>query len=154
MVGAGSAYGKYLEILSWRLSLPACSLMSMALAVTGLVSEAMRYKESPDAATPGAICPRPRSRTTCSCWLMDIEQAALAGIAMASNFADSAAFRSTVVAGTPGLGAVAVAPCPQPIPTAATSMTNNSGSFIGNFTGAFGVVRPTIRSDSVLNNGI
>jgi hypothetical protein len=42
MVGAGSAYAKYLAILSLRLSLPACSLMSMALAVTGLVSEAMR----------------------------------------------------------------------------------------------------------------
>jgi hypothetical protein len=42
MVGAGSAYAKNLASVSLRFSLPAPSLMSTALAVIGLVSEAMR----------------------------------------------------------------------------------------------------------------
>src|SRR5687768_3313959 len=84
-VGAGSAYVRNRATLSLRLSLPACSLTSTALAVIGLVSEPMRYRESADAGRPAATSPRPRSSTTCPCWLMDIEHAALAGIARASN---------------------------------------------------------------------
>src|SRR3954470_17152600 len=95
----------------------------MALAVIGFVRDAMRYRESPDAATPGATCPRPRSRTTCPCWLMDIEHAALAGIGRTSKYVERDDFRSPAVVGLPGVGAVGVAPCPQPIPTAATRMT-------------------------------
>src|SRR4051812_50125159 len=97
----------------------------MALAVIGFVSDAMRYRESPDAARPGATCPRPRSRSTCPCWLMDIEQAALPGIVRASNDAESDDFRSLAVAGVPGGGAVGGGPGPQTIPPAAPRKTKN-----------------------------
>src|SRR5688572_16579833 len=97
MVGAGSAYARNRLTLSLRLSLPACSLMSRALAVNGLVSEAMRKRESADAGRPGATCPRPLSRTTCPCWLIDIEQAALVGIARASNDFESDDVKSSAV---------------------------------------------------------
>ena len=54
---------------------------------------------------------------------MDIEHAAPAGIARASNDVERDDFRSPAVAGIPGDGAVGVAPCPQAIATAATRMT-------------------------------
>jgi hypothetical protein len=53
---------------------------------------------------------------------MEIEHAALAGIASASNDVERDDFRSPV-AGMPGVGAVGVAPFPQAIATAATRMT-------------------------------
>jgi hypothetical protein len=86
-----------------RLNRPAFSLIRTALAVIGFVSEAIRKSESPDAATPGATCPRPRSRTTWPYRLTDNEHAALAGIDMASNDAERADFRSTAGGGTTGV---------------------------------------------------
>src|SRR5829696_7133558 len=129
MVGAGSGYTMNRLILSLRRSLPACSLTRTALAVSGSISEAMRYRESPHAVSPGEICPRPRSRTTCPCWLMDIEHAALPGIARASNAAESDDFRSTGapdVGGTPGTpGVIGLAPPPQaPTDVARTMMAS------------------------------
>jgi hypothetical protein len=70
---------------------------------------------------------------------MDIEHAALAGIAKASNDVERDDFRSPAVKGMPGavggLGAVGVPACPQAMPTAATRTTKypSTRHFIGNF---------------------
>src|SRR5436190_9818819 len=122
MVGAGSGNTRNRLILSLRLSLPACSLISAAVAVMGFVNDAMRYRESAEAWTPGAICPRPLSRTTSPCWLMETEHAAVDGIDSASNAVESDDFRSAAVAGI-GDGPVGIDPFPQAIVTAANRMT-------------------------------
>jgi hypothetical protein len=54
---------------------------------------------------------------------VNIEHAALAGIASASNAVESDDFRSPAVGWIPGLGAVGVATCPHAFPTPATRIT-------------------------------
>ena len=65
---------------------------------------------------------------------MDIEHAALAGIARASNDVERDDVRSAAVWGIPELGAVGVAACPQAMATAATRMTKDARTFIANVT--------------------